>query len=51
MVDPRVILIAAGIYGLFWLGGESIKGVRWVKHHVQSAVHHVLHPHEQDAKK
>lgn len=51
MIDPRVVLIAAAIYGVIWIGGESIKGVRWVKHHTQSAIHHVLHPHEKDVRR
>ena len=44
MIDPRVILIAMAIYGIVWIGGESIKGVRFVKHKIQSAIHAVIHP-------
>ena len=47
MIDPRVALVILGLMGTIWLGGESIKGLRWVKHHTQSAIHHVLHPHEK----
>jgi hypothetical protein len=41
-MDPRIILIALAIYGVVWIGGESVKGLRWVKHHTKSAIHHIV---------
>jgi hypothetical protein len=50
MIDIRVVLIAATIAGVVWIGGETIQGVRWVKHHVQHAVHVLVHPHQAETK-
>jgi hypothetical protein len=50
MVDPRVVLVALAVATVVWLGGETIRGVRWVKHHVQAVAHHVRHPHEKDIR-
>jgi hypothetical protein len=50
MIDPRLVLVLAAVYSVIWLGSESIKGVRWVKHHAQHAIHHVLHPHAEPKK-
>jgi hypothetical protein len=47
MVDPRTLLIIIAISGVVWIGGETVVGLRWVKHHTKSAIHYVLHPHKK----
>lgn len=48
MMDPRVLLVIVAIGLSVWVGDEAVKGAKWVGHKVQSAVHHVLHPHETE---
>lgn len=49
-MDTRVILIVAAISAVIWIGGETVKGVRWVKHHVKDAITKVVHPHRPDIR-
>lgn len=51
MVDPKVLLVALGVALTVWIGGETVRGVRWVKHHTQAAIHHILHPRDSTAGK
>lgn len=45
MVSGQALLIAAAVALTIWLGGESIKGVKWVKHHAKCGVMKVVGKH------
>lgn len=38
------VILAAAL--TWYVGSETVKGVKWVSHHVKTAVHKIVHPHE-----
>ena len=42
-MDPRVYLIIAGLAGLFWVGEQTVKGIKKLDH---DAMHHLTRTHK-----
>lgn len=38
-----VIIIVASL--TWYLGTETVKGVKWIGHHVKTGVHKIVHPY------
>jgi hypothetical protein len=44
-MDPRILLIALGVALTFYVGEETVKGVKWIGHEAKrggTAIVHVL---------
>lgn len=46
MVSGQVLAVALAAALTWYLGSETVKGVKWIGHHVKTAVHKIAHPHE-----
>lgn len=46
MIDPRLALVIIAATLTVWLGGETVKGAKWIGHKVKAGVHKIVHPHE-----
>ena len=47
MIDPKVLLLCAALYGGYLGVHKAVDGVKWIAHHTKPAIYHVLHPHEK----
>ena len=50
-LSPGVILVIAAFFGLYLLVHDAVVGVKKVVHGTKTAIHHVLHPHQDEAGK
>jgi flagellar hook assembly protein FlgD len=46
VISGEALAIALAAALTWFTVSEAVKGVKWVGHHVASAVHKIVHPHE-----
>jgi hypothetical protein len=51
VISGQALAIALAAALTWYVGHETVKGIRWVGHHVKAGIHKIVHPHEQEAQK
>jgi hypothetical protein len=46
VISGQALALALAAALTWYVGHETVHGVKWIGHHVKTAVHKIVHPHQ-----